>query len=72
MKKFLITLFCILIFTSCNNTRKEITYIIKFKDGSQMEIIGHYSTISKNYACIMSYDSSYTFNKNELLYIIKK
>ena len=72
MKKILITLFCVLIFISCNNERKETTYIVKLKDGSQMEIVGHYSTTSKKYARIMTSDCSYTFNRDELLYIIKK
>jgi thioredoxin-related protein len=72
MKKILITLFCVLIFISCCNERREITYIVKFKDGSQMEVVGHYSTISKHSAYVMSYDGSYNFNRDEILYIIKK
>lgn len=73
MKKILITLFCALLFISCdNNERREITYIVKFKDGSQMEVVGHYSTISKHSAYVMSYDGSYNFNRDEILYIIKK
>lgn len=72
MKKILITLFCALLLISCDNERKEITYIVKFKDGSQMEVVGHYSTISKNSAYVMSCDGSYNFNRDEILYIIKK
>ena len=73
MKKILITLFCALLFISCDNDeRKEITYIVKFKDGSQMEVVGHYSTIGKHSAYVMSYDGSYNFNRDEILYIIKK
>jgi hypothetical protein len=72
MKKILITLFCALLFISCANERREITYIVKFKDGSQMEVVGHYSTISKHSAYVMSYDGSYNFNRDEILYIIKK
>ena len=72
MKKILITLFCVLLLISCNHKWKEITYIVKFKDGSQMEIVGHYSTTSKNYVFISSWDSSYTFNRDKILYIIKK
>jgi hypothetical protein len=72
MKKILITLFCVLIFISCCNERREITYIVKFKDGSQMEVIGHYSIMSKHSTCILSHDGSYNFNQDEILYIIKK
>ena len=72
MKKILITLLCVLLFISCNDERKEITYIVKFKDGSQIEVIGYYSTISKHSAYVMSYDGSYNFNRDEILYIIKK
>ena len=73
MKKILITLFCALLFISCDNDeRKEITYIVKFKDGSQMEVVGNYSTIGKHSAYVMSYDGSYNFNRDEILYIIKK
>ena len=72
MKKILITLFCVLILVSCSEERKEITYIVKFKDGSQMEVVGHYSTIGKHSAYVMSYDGSYNFNRDEILYIIKK
>lgn len=72
MKKILITLFCVLLLISCEDKRKEITYIVKFKDGSQMEVVGYYSSISKHSAYVMSYDGSYNFNRDEILYIIKK
>ena len=72
LKYILITLFCSLLFISCDNKRKEITYIVKFKDGSQMEVVGNYAGISKHSAYVMSYDGSYNFNRDEVLYIIKK
>lgn len=72
MKKILIALLGIMLLISCDNERKEITYIVKFKDGSQMEVVGHYSTISKHSAYVMSCDGSYNFNRDEILYIIKK
>lgn len=72
MKKKLITLFCALQLISCGNKSQEITYIVKFKDGSQMEVVGYYSTISKHSAYVMSYDGTYNFNRDEILYIIKK
>lgn len=72
MKKFLITLLCVVFLISCDNKRREITYIVKFKDGSQMEVVGHYSTISRHSIYVMSCDSSYNFNRDEVLYIIKK
>lgn len=73
MKKILILLAAICC-CGClpENERKEITYIVKFKDGSQMEVVGYYSTISKNSAYVMSCDGSYNFNRDEILYIIKK
>lgn len=37
-----------------------------------MEVVGHYATISKNSAYVMSYDGTYNFNRDEILYIIKK
>lgn len=72
MKKILMLLFCVLLSISCSDKRKETTYIVKFKDGSQMEVIGYYSTISKHSAYVMSYEGSYNFNRDEVLYIIKK
>ena len=72
MKKILITVICALLFVSCNVERKEITYIVKFKDGTQMEVVGHYSSISKHSAYVLTDDGSYIFNRDEILYIIKK
>lgn len=72
MKKILITVICALLFVSCNVERKEITYIVKFKDGTQMEVVGHYSSISKHSAYVLTDDGSYNFNRDEILYIIKK
>ena len=72
MKKILIIVICALLLFSCRDERKEITYIVKFKDGSQMEVVGHYSTISKHSAYVLSSDGSYNFNRDEILYIIKK
>ena len=72
MKKILITVFSVLLLISCSEERKEITYIVKFKDGSQMEVVGYYSTISRHSAYVMSHDGSYNFNRDEILYIIKK
>ena len=72
MKKILITLLCAMFLISCDNKRQEITYIVKFKDGLQMEVVGHYATISKNSAYVMSYDGTYNFSREEILYIIKK
>jgi hypothetical protein len=71
MKKILITVICALIFVSCNE-RKDITYIVKFKDGTEMEVVGHYSSISRHSAYVLSSDGSYNFNRDEILYIIKK
>lgn len=72
MKKILMTLICAMLFVSCNVERKEITYIVKFKDGTEMEVVGHYSTISKNSAYVLAPDCTYNFNRDEILYIIKK
>lgn len=72
MKKILITVICALLFVSCKIERKDITYIVKFKDGSQMEVVGHYSIISKHSAYVLSSDGSYNFNRDEILYIVKK
>lgn len=72
MKKILITLLCAMFLISCDNKRQEITYIVKFKNGSQMEVVGHYAIISKNSAYVMSYDRTYNFSREEILYIIKK
>ncbi len=72
MKKILMTLICALLFVSCNVERKEITYIVKFKDGTEMEVVGYYSSISRSSAYVFSSDGSYNFNRDEILYIIKK
>jgi hypothetical protein len=71
MKNILIVI-CALLLFSCRDERKEITYIVKFKDGSQMEVVGHYSTISKHSAYVLSSDGSYNFNRDEILYIVKR
>lgn len=72
MKKILITVICALIFVSCKDERKDITYIVKFKDGTEMEVVGQYSSISRHSVYVLSSDGSYNFNRDEILYIIKK
>lgn len=72
MRKILITVICALLFVSCKVERKDITYIVKFKDGSQMEVVGYYSTISRHSAYVFSSDGSYNFNRDEILYIVKR
>lgn len=72
MKKILITVICALLFVSCKVERKDITYIVKFKDGTEMEVVGQYSSISRYSAYVLSSEGSYNFNRDEILYIIKK
>ena len=73
MKNILMTVICTLLFVSCMSPRKEITYIVKFKDGSQIEVVGYFSSISKNSAYVLSYDGTeYNFNRDEILYIVKE
>lgn len=72
MKKILMTVICALLFVSCKVERKDITYIVKFKDGTEMEVVGQYSSISRHSAYVLSSDGSYNFNRDEILYIIKK
>lgn len=72
MKKILIAVICALFFISCSDERKDITYIVKFKDGTEMEVVGQYSSISKYSAYVISHDGSYNFNRDEILYIIKR
>lgn len=73
MKKILMTVICALLFVSCMSKRNEITYIVKFKDGSQIEVVGYFSSISKHSAYVLSYDGTeYNFNRDEILYIVNK
>jgi hypothetical protein len=72
MKKILI-LFFVLILTSCVNT-SEITYEVKFKDGTITYINGYESYVSKKQGVveIWSKNGDYYFNYDCIISVIPK
>lgn len=76
MKKVLFILVAIMIISSCaTETKKknETTFCVKFKDGTEMQIVGTDASVSKNgfYVYHGGVQTS-VFAKDEVLYIIRK
>lgn len=73
MKKILFTLIATMIISSCGTKREETTFIVKFKDGTEMKVVG--TNISDSRNCIYLYHKDYqasVFDKEEILYILKE
>lgn len=73
MKKILFVLVATMIISSCATEKEETTFIVKFKDGTKMEILGIDTSANNNafYIYHKDYQSS-VFSKDDVLYIIKK
>lgn len=74
MKKILFTVVATLIISSCPTEKEEITtFIVKFKDGTEMRVIGTDASASRD-AFYVYHDRVQTsvFTKDEVLYIVKE
>lgn len=73
MKKILFILVATMIISSCTTEKNETTFIVKFKDGTEMKVIGTDTNASKNsfYVYHQNYQTS-VFAKDEVLYILKE
>ena len=73
MKKILFTLVVTMIISSCATEKNETTFIVKFKDGTEMKVVGTDASASKNgfYVYHRGAQTS-VFAKDEVLYILKE
>ena len=72
MKKILFTLVATMIISSCATEKNETTFIVKFKDGTEMKVVGTDASVGKNGFYVYHTDlTSSVFAKDEVLYIIK-
>ena len=73
MKKILFTLVATMIISSCATKKDETTFIVKFKNGTEVEVVGTNASASKNgfYIYHKGVQTS-VFAKDEVLYILKK
>ena len=72
MKKILFTLAATMIISSCVTKKEETIFIVKFKDGTEMKILGTDASVGKNGFYVYHTDlTSSVFAKDEVLYIIK-
>lgn len=73
MKKILFILVATMIISSCATENEETTFIVKFKDGTEMKVVGTNATSTKNgfYVYHKGVHAS-VFAKDEVLYILKE
>lgn len=72
MKKILFILVATMIISSCATESDQTTFIVKFKDGTEMKVAGIGTSATKNGFYIYHGDSkSSVFSKDDVLYIIK-
>ena len=73
MKKILFTLVAIMIISSCTAEKEETTFIVKFKDGTEIKVVGTDAHVGKNgfYVYHTGMQTS-VFAKDETLYIVKE
>lgn len=73
MRKILFIVVATMIISSCATKKKETTFIVKFKDGIEMEILGIETRAGKNAFYVHHKDFQISvFSKDDVLYIIKK
>ena len=73
MKKILFTVFATMVISSCDTEKPETTFIVKFKDGTEMKVVGTDTGDSRG--CIYLYhkdNQASIFVKDEILYIVKE
>lgn len=73
MKKILFTVVAILIISSCTTRQDEATFIVKFKDGTEVKVVGTDASVGKN-GFFVYHNGAQTsvFAKDEVLYILKE
>lgn len=72
MKRILLILVATMIISSCATEKNETTFIVKFKDGTEMKILGTDANVGKHGFYVYHTDlASSVFAKDEVLYIIK-
>ena len=73
MKKILFTLVGTILISSCTTKKEETTFIVKFKDGNEMKVVGTDASVGKNgfYVYHIGMQTS-VFSKDEVLYIVKE
>lgn len=73
MKKLFLTLFIGIFLISCTSNHKPSTYIVAFKNGTEIEVEGRDSYASKDGFAVVHIDGNKSiFNKDEVLYIKRK
>lgn len=75
MKKVLFTVVATLIISSCTtgNDNDEATFVVKFKDGTEVKVVGTDASVGKN-GFYIEHKGTQTsvFAKDEVLYILKE
>lgn len=73
MKKILFILVATMIISSCTTEKNETTFIVKFKDGTEMKVVGTDAHVGKNgfYVYHTGMQTS-VFAQDEVLYILKE
>lgn len=71
MKILINLLFSLLLVSCCNNKPTYETYKVKFKDGSEIEVKGYDTYLSRNGYGVSNIGGDLIFNKEEVVYIIK-
>lgn len=73
MKKILFTLVAIMIISSCATEKEETTFIVKFKDGTEVKVVGTDAYVGKNgFHVYHKGMQTSVFAKDEVLYILKE
>ena len=73
MKKILFIVITTMIISSCNTEKPKTTFIVKFKDNTEMKVVG--TNVSDSRGCIYLYhkdNQASVFVKDEILYILKE
>lgn len=62
-----------MIISSCATRQDEATFIVKFKDGTEVKVVGTDASVGKN-GFFVYHDGAQTsvFAKDEVLYILKE
>lgn len=73
MKKILFILVASMIISSCATQKNETTFIVKFKDGTEIKAVGTDTSVGKNgYYVYHTGMQTSVFSKDEVLYILKE
>ena len=73
MKRILLILVATMIISSCATEKNETTFIVKFKDGTEIKVLGIDTSASKEgFYVYHSITQTSVFNRDEVLYILKE